>query len=91
MGDFVPQGFADHLADRESAQAGLQFDGSVVESDPIGSRIDLVMRPLGQRRAVVEAEQFGRIVDTNLGKCCGVGPVFDQKDQVVQPAGVLRR
>ena len=87
----MPKGFADHLADRQSAQFGFPFYGPLVESDAVGSVIDLVISPLCQGRAVVEAEQLDRIVETDLGKGCWINPVLDQKNQVVQPVGVLFR
>ena len=90
MGDFVPQGFAHHPAQRQSAQPGFPLDRLPVENDPVRSRFGQIVNPLGQGRAAVETEQLGRIVQSDLGEGGGIGPILDQHDKIVQPLGIFR-
>ena len=85
VADLVDQRLADGHHDVVVVVAGV-LDGPLVEHDAIGQRVAVVPAPLGQRRALVEAEQRVRRLDLHLGQQLVARLVLDDDGEVLDLA-----
>ena len=90
VADLVDERFADRHDDVVLALAGV-LDGALVQDDAIGQRVAVVPRALGERRALVQAEERVGRLDLHLVQQFVGRLVFDDHGDVPQFVAEPRR